>query len=972
MSQVLLSVPPHLNDFFGSKDGKRLWDDRLSEATDATPVFIGSDPRGRRLGSGGGTVNLIYSAWLKQKGNSHLDLLTWLSNDQKLIIHSGGQSRRLPSYATVGKIFMPIPSRAGLQTERFDQMLADFQIPAYQQVLREAGPKAAVLVTAGDVWLEFDPLQTPIVNSDISCLGMRVPATTAKDFGVFFVAGKSVRDSSENPISEFLQKPSVKTINSLAKKNQFLVDTGMWLLSVDAIELLFKRCGWNSKTLRFDTQDGFPAYLDLYTEIGSALNYSTKAPSALRKLGWNSLSSSVIPLKDANFYHLGSSRQVFDSFHEIQTLKKTSSKVLASCTPPTSLPKFARGPVWLDSVQSNPIRFAGHNFVNGLPQGAKINAMQKGWCLEMLPLSETEWVLRPYHIDDSLRGKPSEGALICGMDADLWLKKRGLALPDSDVFTLTIYPILHARYVTQEVIEWFFSQTPDQKISLKLQKFKNLSASEIPDKINFKLFFAQRRKGYASDLKEGFEACLNRDDTRIFAQDFSAIARYAQTEAPELHTWLERKSNRLLASLQRPELASRLLMLLSELKTGKSKKAYADLGYRRLQEIVLASNGFSKVKPVRSIKDDQIVWARSPVRLDLAGGWTDTPPYCFEHGGAVINAGVLLNGQPPIQVFVRSIPEKLFRLRSIDLGSSEEIKTYKGLSGFTDPKSNFSLAKAALALCGFYPEFATGKAHKTLHSRITVFNSGLEITLLSAVPKGSGLGTSSILGATLLSALNRACGLGWNEVDLYQRVLTMEQLVTTGGGWQDQAGALFKSIKLVKTEVGLSQTPSVNYLPKELIGSAHANKTLLLYYTGITRFAKGILKEIVHDMFLGRSATLRVLKLIRLNTTHLNKALTQNNKSEFDRCIARSWALNQRLDPGTTTPEVERIIMTAGTDLSACKLLGAGGGGYMLLCAATPHAANRIKKLLEKNPPNRKARFVDFTLSERAVDVSVS
>ena len=465
---------------------------------------------------------------------------------------------------------------------------------------------------------------------------------------------------------------------------------------------------------------------------------------------------------------------------------------------------------------------------------------------------------------------------------------------------------------------------------------------------------------------------MNRDDTRIFAQDFSAIARFAQTEAPELHTWLERKSNRLLASLQRPELASRLLMLLSELKTGKSKKAYADLGYRRLQEIVLASNGFSRVKPVRSIKDDQIVWARSPVRLDLAGGWTDTPPYCFEHGGAVINAGVLLNGQPPIQVFVRSIPEKLFRLRSIDLGSSEEIKTYKGLSGFTDPKSNFSLAKAALALCGFYPEFATGKAHKTLHSRITVFNSGLEITLLSAVPKGSGLGTSSILGATLLSALNRACGLGWNEVDLYQRVLTMEQLVTTGGGWQDQAGALFKSIKLVKTEVGLSQTPSVNYLPKELIGSAHANKTLLLYYTGITRFAKGILKEIVHDMFLGRSATLRVLKLIRLNTTHLNKALTQNNKSEFDRCIARSWALNQRLDPGTTTPEVERIIMTAGTDLSACKLLGAGGGGYMLLCAATPHAANRIKKLLEKNPPNRKARFVDFTLSERAVDVSVS
>jgi galactokinase/mevalonate kinase-like predicted kinase len=252
------------------------------------------------------------------------------------------------------------------------------------------------------------------------------------------------------------------------------------------------------------------------------------------------------------------------------------------------------------------------------------------------------------------------------------------------------------------------------------------------------------------------------------------------------------------------------------------------------------------------------------------------------------------------------------------------------------------------------------------------FGGGLEISLLSAVPKGSGLGTSSILAATLLVALSRACNLGWDVLDIYQRVLSIEQLLTTGGGWQDQAGALFGGVKLIQTGQGLVQTPSVRYLPGQLIGDAHANHTLLLYYTGVTRLAKGILKEIVHDMFLGRSATIRTLGLIRINSQHLHQALQEDDQSSMHRCIARSWDLNRRLDPDTTTPQIESIIRTAGADLAACKLLGAGGGGYMLLCADTPEAGQRIRTRLTENPPNVRARFIDFQVSDRPVEVTVS
>ena len=592
--------------------------------------------------------------------------------------------------------------------------------------------------------------------------------------------------------------------------------------------------------------------------------------------------------------------------------------------------------------------------------------------MEAAPIGHDQWVLRPYHLDDTLRGIPGNGATICGQEAAAWLAARDFPAAKSDVFQLPLYPVLAASEIDQPLLAWFFDRQPHPEITGRVSGCRRLSAAEIPEAVDFKRFFGQRRAAQAQVLQAEFADCLDRADTRVFAHDFAAIAEYARKEAPELRRWLRGHDQQILAKINRPEHAARFLMLLAEFETGQRRAALVEAGYRRLQESVVASNQIEESQPRPTLKDDQIVWARSPVRLDLAGGWTDTPPYCFEHGGSVLNVAVLLNGQPPIQAFVRSIPEFRFRLRSIDLGSAEDIETYGQLSSFRDPKGRFSLPKAALALAGFHPNFLLGKAPGSLRAQLKGFGGGLEISLLSAVPKGSGLGTSSILGATLLGALNRACGLGWDEVDLYQRVLGVEQLLTTGGGWQDQAGALFRSVKLIQTQPGLGQTPTVRYLPEYLLGDSFANQTLLLYYTGVTRLAKGILKEIVHDMFLGRTGTLRTLNLIRANSLHLHRAMQEGDPAGLRRCIARSWNLNQRLDPGTSTPEIKRLIAIAGSDLAACKLLGAGGGGYMLLCAADPVAGQRIRARLEDRPPNGRARFIDFQVADRAVEVTVS
>jgi galactokinase/mevalonate kinase-like predicted kinase len=105
-------------------------------------------------------------------------------------------------------------------------------------------------------------------------------------------------------------------------------------------------------------------------------------------------------------------------------------------------------------------------------------------------------------------------------------------------------------------------------------------------------------------------------------------------------------------------------------------------------------------------------------------------------------------------------------------------------------------------------------------------------------------------------------------------------------------------------------------------------------------------------MFLGRFETLQTLETIRDNANRLFLAVQHADRRAFERCIARSWTLNKELD--------------------SAKLLGAGGGGYMLFCAENAASGAQIRANLEKNPPNSRARFIDFEVADRGIEVTVS
>jgi galactokinase/mevalonate kinase-like predicted kinase len=333
-------------------------------------------------------------------------------------------------------------------------------------------------------------------------------------------------------------------------------------------------------------------------------------------------------------------------------------------------------------------------------------------------------------------------------------------------------------------------------------------------------------------------------------------------------------------------------------------------------------------------------------------------------GGNVINFAIELNGQPPLQAYVRPSKELRVVLRSIDLGAMEVVETTEQLTDFMHVGSPFSIPKAALVLAGF------GK--RVLREELEAFGAGIELTLLSAIPAGSGLGTSSILASTVLGALNDFCGLGWDKNEIGHRTLMLEQMLTTGGGWQDQFGGVLGGVKLLQTGRGFEQTPLVRWLPNDLWTQPEYRPCHLLYYTGITRTAKQILAEIVRRMFLNDNAELRLLREMKAHTMEMYEAIQQNDFRRMGLLMRETWQQNQALDSGTNPAAVAKQTALIDDLCLGYKLPGAGGGGYLYMIAKDPEAAARIKQILTENKINRNARFVDMTLSTTGLQISRS
>lgn len=943
----LLSLPPNLVEFFYD-----------IEKADRDEWFCTSDPIGSKLGSGGGT------AWLLEACKQHIapdkDFLEWLREEKRILLHAGGQSRRLPGYAPSGKILTPIPVFRWARGQRLEQNLLSLQLPLYEQIMEKAPTSLRTLIASGDVYIRAgQPLQD-IPDVDVVCYGLWVDPNLAKNHGVF-VSSRSNPDK----LDFMLQKPSVEELGKLMQTHLFLMDIGIWLLSDRAVDLLIKR----------SKKGGELSYYDMYSEFGLTLGEHPRI--ADEEL--NGLSVAILPLPGGEFYHYGTSRELISSTLAVQNLVNDQREIMHRKVKPHPAMFVQNADVayrltadnseiWIEnSCVGKEWNIRQQTIITGVPTNDwKLN-VPSGVCIDVVPLGEAEYVARPYGFNDTFKGALTEERTIYqGISVREWLSCRKVAVEEidgaHDLQAARLFPVCSTIEELGLVMRWMISEPELQEGKEIWKRSRRLSADEISAYANLRRLAAQRDSFRVMNwpvLARNYERSvfyqLNLDDA---AHEF-AIHHLELPDALPLSAPLMTR------------ISDNMFRARVQQFSGKTYTEYERRAFGLMREGLTAAALAKKQQPHLSVYSDQIVWGRSPVRIDLAGGWTDTPPYCLNEGGNVVNIAIELNEQPPLQVYVKPCKEYKIILRSIDLGAIETVTTYEELSDFMQVGSPFSIPKAALVLAGFQPEFSAD-VYVTLEEQLKAFGSGIEITLLSAIPAGSGLGTSSILASTVLGAVSDFCGLKWDKNEICNRTLILEQLLTTGGGWQDQYGGVLRGVKLLQTHAGMEQSPLVRWLPDYLFTGSEYQKCHLLYYTGITRTAKGILAEIVRSMFLNSTEHLALLGSMKSHAFDLYEAIQRGNFDEMGRLVGKSWKQNQALDSGTNPASVEAIIRQIDDYCLGYKLPGAGGGGYLYMVAKDPEAAVKIRAILTQNPPNSCARFVDMTLSDKGLQVSRS
>jgi len=1044
------------------------WRRNMNSLPEETEFLVLSDPQGKRIGSGGSTLYVLCRLLEHFCGSGAGEELQSLHDPFRgkriLILHSGGDSRRLPAYSAVGKIFLPLPTnsqRGGMEMGRavtlFDIFFSNLtQLPYLND--------GQMIIASGDVLLSFDPSQIVFSNTGVTGLAYPGPAEVASNHGVYIAQRKLGEKLVE--VADFLQKPThdeLENCNGLDAADRAFIDTGIMNFSLDAIEVLIEALGISLESGKVVGREGSlykelvnaNVQLDIYKEIPFAMlgkgaqgaKTGEREDDLLGLLQRISFHANLLPY--CEFFHIGTSRQLLENFHTVNYT--TSAYDFQNFSRSTVVDRSgignafvynslisanlikADGPSFIEGCYlEGRVQLEGENILTGIPKNAGDIRLRKGMCVFCIPVNETGrvsknaerngWVSVIYGINDAFKNLPEDnGASFLNSDLLNWVENRGI-VPDDlwkdgeahELWNARLFPLatepaesmqialslqledpLHPspgfqidrwrqahRMSLQEILqsvdyERFLHSCSDlcQEVNLRslataIKPENDLSSSEI-------LSWCKQADDYNTATKMTLELIEGSEDILFQARLYKLLSNIlgevrengqGKEESIDVETMARIKA---LPHLQKPAFnARRSARNARDSDLESWVLSLEDVAFGLVRESIgkgLEEHIEQDIDLKIQIRSDEVVWVSASARLDFAGGWSDTPPYCLEHGGSVLNAAVKLNGQYPIQAIGKLHPEPCIKINSIDLGERVVISETSEILSYQDPADWSALAKAAFIAAGIIPE----NAELDLRDILRELGSGIDLTLFSAIPSGSGLGTSSILGAAVISCLSRIFGRQLTQEDLFNRTLYMEQLMTTGGGWQDQIGGVVGGVKHIQTEPGLFQIPRISWTDLQARSSADMSNRLLLYYTGYRRMAKNILRNIVGKYLDRDPVTLKTITRLREKSFEVKSELDHRNIDKFGKRIDEVWELNKTLDPGSSNENMEAILNRISHLIHGAKLLGAGGGGFLFMVAKGEEETRRIRQMLTQEPPNARARFFDFGIDPHGLKVNV-
>ncbi|XP_069918830.1 L-fucose kinase isoform X2 [Oryctolagus cuniculus] len=381
----------------------------------------------------------------------------------------------------------------------------------------------------------------------------------------------------------------------------------------------------------------------------------------------------------------------------------------------------------------------------------------------------------------------------------------------------------------------------------------------------------------------------------------------------------------------------------------RAARHYEGAGQILIRQAVMTAQHFVSKEPVELPAPGQWVVAECPARVDFSGGWSDTPPLAYELGGAVLGLAVRVDGRRPIGARARRILEPELRLavgpQQDEMAMKIVCRSLDELQDYCQPHAPGALLKAAFICAGIvHIRSELPLREQLLHT----FGGGFELHTWSELPHGSGLGTSSILAGAALAALQRAAGQAVGTEALIHAVLHLEQVLTTGGGWQDQVGGLMPGIKVGRSKAQLPLKVEVEEITVPEGFVQKLNDHLLLVYTGKTRLARNLLQDVLRSWYARLPAVVQNARSLVRQAEECAEAFRQGMLPLLGQYLTSYWEQKKRMAPGCEPLAVRRMMDVLAPYVHGQSLAGAGGGGFLYLLTKEPRQKEAVEAVLAK------------------------
>lgn len=304
-----------------------------------------------------------------------------------------------------------------------------------------------------------------------------------------------------------------------------------------------------------------------------------------------------------------------------------------------------------------------------------------------------------------------------------------------------------------------------------------------------------------------------------------------------------------------------------------------------------------------------MIITQTPFRMSFFGGGTDFPDFYREHGGAVISTTF----DKYCYVNVRHLPRFFDYSTELSYARTERVKRVEDIE---------------------HPAIREAMKHLDMHE--------IRLTYEADLPARSGLGTSSSFAVGMLNAFYALKGKYADKRKLADDAIFLERvLCNESGGVQDQIAASFGGMNRINFNAeGYTVNPVIISPERKKL----LNRNLMLFFTGFSRFSSDIQVASEKNLKSKQNQLLEMLSLV----DDAEKILTsKTDLEEFGRLLDYTWQLKRGITDKVSTDSIDAVYSRAlQAGATGGKLLGAGGGGFLLFYV-DPDKQENVRKALE-------------------------